>query len=876
MRTVPADQVVKDILRARAMRTSCNYCEILKGDPVDMSSSSVFDRELSTVKPFFDYDETISPVPEDETLLKQHIDDTREKVKSAVRWIIHDHLPYSDVIYDIHMAERNGIVIKNDTEVYKVSFRPFVSGLRTTLPLLKSIVNKYNSTDDNGIHGIKFDSKVYGSVQKLAMILCCKGQAPRWVNRGKDFSRGSDDRHLCPCDYDSWQDKDDAHKLLNFIAQAVGDKDPFLIPPTDIGEDTDAAPDRKRTKVVYGCDRAFDVMIPVLHTNGFLNPRILPGSATFDGEHFHCYFDCDNHLDCRICGYDHESHHYYFNANQGGINVGNYSERCHAVSLFDVLFLHPQAAKLKDGDYFNHSQYASMYAEYVGGMLKYDIQNKKFMRFTGAAWVDVPKEVIRADIDLYFSHQLCENMLQRLAMWYDKCAQLSMKSCMEYLEEVRTQLRKRMKDVGNAQFLSGVLTCLEGKIVIDGSVFNSKDDMLHFEDCVLDLNTMTTRQTVPEDFNTHTTGFDYYVDGTDEETARLHDRIITTIFTDHSVRKAAQKVFGAGLSGRPVKHFFVHTDGGGEKAGNNGKTLLLDLHVESLGTYACRPRRELFYKQTSSDSNSATTALLGLVGKRIGVAEELESTKQLNESEIKHWTNGTNTAVAVRQLYQQQYTTRLTCKFHVGANNNKFPKCDAVGDQALKDRLFILPYMSKFANVSRDLPLQRVFVRDKNLTTVLPRLRWDHLMWCIEGFKMYREEGLDYETLPPFMRQFKDSVLVQQSPVYGILCDLVIKATPQEIQSNVSRRRGLDVRAVWDAVMQDKRFRGYMDQSMVEQAFKSVCKGMEGCDGCLRYDAEHHVYSTHHKLIDKTSACRMDNYTPANSRLSEDVDIPFM
>ncbi len=65
MRTVPADQVVKDILRARAMRTSCNYCEILKGDPVDMSSSSVFDRELSTVKPFFDYYETISPIPED-------------------------------------------------------------------------------------------------------------------------------------------------------------------------------------------------------------------------------------------------------------------------------------------------------------------------------------------------------------------------------------------------------------------------------------------------------------------------------------------------------------------------------------------------------------------------------------------------------------------------------------------------------------------------------------------------------------------------------------------------------------------------------------------------------------------------------------------
>ena len=736
----------------------------------------------------------------------------------------------------------------------QVSLRPFVSGLRTTLPVLKKLVTMFNGFNT---FNIQFDTKVYGATQKLAAVLCCKGMAPRWVHNGKESQKGFDDRRLVPCDWSDWQDSFDIVKLEDYVAQAVCDKDPFLLPsPGAAAEENDSEQfdipqQNKRPRFGYSICNAFNVLQPILHSHGFLNAYVLPGSEEFDGHRLKCFFNCDNHLDCKICGYDHERHNYYFNANRGGANVGNFSERCRCVNLFDCQFLHKFANTIIDARCFCHAEYSDMYADYKNGMLKYDIQNKKFWAFAGTKWVEVPKEAVRGDIEMYFRKQLCEGMLSKLSLWLEKCRVLEMTDCVTYLEGVFDEVKKRTKDIGHANFLSGVLSCLESKILVEHNIFNRHDDLLHFDDCVMDLSTFTTRETRPEDFNTFTVGFDYYKDDADESAAAMHARVINTIFPDDRVRHTAQKVFGTSLSAKPVKHFFVHTDGGGEKAGNNGKTLLLDLHVESLGDYACRPRRELFYKQNASDSNSATPALTALIGKRIGVAEELESSKQLNESEIKHWTNGTNVTVATRQLYQQQFFARLTCKYHVGANNNKFPKCDAVGDQALKDRLFILPYMSKFVNTACDRPLQCIFVRDSELSSKLPVLKWYHMMWCIDGLDLFRKEGLDQDTLPPFMQQFKESVLVQQSPVYEIICDIVVRADADEVEHNIKKKRGLDLRSVWMSVMGDKRFRGFMNQSMVEQAFKSVCKGMQGCERCIKYDSAGQPYSTHHKLMDK-------------------------
>lgn len=768
----------------------------------------------------------------------------------------------------------------------QISIRLFVSGLRTDLPTLKRLVTSFNCTTGTGI---RFDEKVYGKIQKLAMILCKKGRAPQWVHGGKIHSKGSDDRILRPVGFDSWHDKKDINRLSMYVAQVVDQKDVELVcmegsscnkgtgsvmnsgvvqrknvntglwetVNTETGDVLDEGAllprdgsGKKRRVNSMGLDRAFDVMIPVLHKNGFLNPRIVPGSEDFNGERMYCSFNCDNHMNCRICGHDHERNNYYFNASNGGINVGNFSQRCHPVSLFDPVFLHKKAEVIKDHSKFSHFVYAKLYKDYKGDVMVYEHKSKKFMSFDGSKWVEMPMSSVKTDVANYFSTQLCEAMLEKIETWLGRVELLNMTVLLDHLVKLKKDLTDRSKGVGSKDFINGVVSMLEGLIIVEPEAFDRNDDFLHFDDGVLDLKTMLFRETWSIDMNTMTTGFNFYNEDFDIEGAKLHDRVVQTIFTDERVRNVARMVFGTSLTARPVKMFFVHTDGGGEKAGNNGKTLLMDIHHATMGSYACKPRREMFVKDLNATANSATTALNALTGKRVGTAEELEANKQLNESEIKNWTNGTNAQIASRGLYQSQQNMRLTCKFHVGANNNKFPKCDAVGDQALKDRLFIIPYMSKFVNVPHDRPFERVFVRDNSLSNKIDSFRWHHMQWCLEGYKEWsRDMGLlDYERLPHFMQQFKDGVLVQQSPVYGILLDLIMKADVLDIQTNIRKNRGLEVGAVWVAVKQDKRFRGYMDKGMVQQAFISVCKGEDGCEGCIKHDRDRGCYSTHHKL----------------------------
>ena len=772
--------------------------------------------------------------------------------------------------------------------LFQISIRTYVSGLRTDLPTLKRLVESWNCSN---VMGLVFDTKVYGKTQKLAMILCKKGQAPKHRNKGAEHAKGSDDRILLPVDYEQWEDKGNVQRLSNYVVQVVREKDPSLVLLDTVGEEgpsssglrtvrhvqrrnvetnlwetVDAetgevitpgsdAPlvigdSNKRMRMTLGLNRAFDVLRPILHQHGFLNPRIVPGTEDMKDQHFTCSFDCDNHLDCPICGHDHENHHYYFNARPGGVNVGNFSDRCKSVNVFSTFFLHEYAPLLEHSINESQLMYANIYKKYRNGVILYDTDKKKFLMFTGANWKEVPKETIYADMTTYFGDQLLNVWMEKLDTWVEKASILRMSDLCEHFKKLKDSYAHRLKTIGQNSYMEGIVKVFSCRVAVTTDIFDKNDHLLHFEDCVLDLHTMTTRPTRPMDYNTVTVGFDYYIDMEDEAMHKSHDRIIRTLYTNQMIRDTAQMVFGLSLSGMPVKLFFVHTDGGGEKAGNNGKTLILDLHHATMGGYACKPRPQMFLKDMKSDANSCTTSLVALAGKRVGHAEELEASRQLNEAEIKNWTNGTNAQVTGRALYREQQSIRLTCKFHVGANNNKFPRCDAIGDQALKDRLFIIPYMSKFLCVPHDKPLENIFVRDTSLSNKLPDLRWYHMQWLIEGYKKYMANptALEYDNLPSFMQQFKEDVLVQQSPVYGILLDLITKAEDLDIQSNVQKHKGLDMEAVWSRVKEDKRFRGFMDRAMVEQAFKSICKGDKDCQGCIRFCKNRGVYSTHHKL----------------------------
>jgi len=101
------EETLKQIAEFNERHNNLTYCEVMRGDPPEPESTDPFDRYLTPVKPFFDYDEYISPVP--------HVDDIPAlladripRVEEATQYILRGALPFEDVEYSVNTAERCG------------------------------------------------------------------------------------------------------------------------------------------------------------------------------------------------------------------------------------------------------------------------------------------------------------------------------------------------------------------------------------------------------------------------------------------------------------------------------------------------------------------------------------------------------------------------------------------------------------------------------------------------------------------------------------------------------------------------------------------------------------------------------------------------
>jgi len=115
------EDTLREICECNRRHREATICEFLKGEPVNPSSTDPFDRQLTAVKPYFDYDKTVFPVPGDEESRAAIVRGECQRVKEAVECIIRGALPFSDAEFAVHVANRSGIVKKPEGDAFKVS-----------------------------------------------------------------------------------------------------------------------------------------------------------------------------------------------------------------------------------------------------------------------------------------------------------------------------------------------------------------------------------------------------------------------------------------------------------------------------------------------------------------------------------------------------------------------------------------------------------------------------------------------------------------------------------------------------------------------------------------------------------------------------------
>ena len=728
--------LVKDALKDRECGKLNTRAEFLNAEAQRVSRHAC-EHHASVLKFFFDYDE-LFVTSINETGTRPSEDDLERKrvhIEDRVRSIITEGAGVGPSTYKVHMAQRHGYIQGGR---FKISFRAFVSGIKTDMYSIKNAIKRVPVLPNTGL---AFDTSVYSKNRRLCMILGCKSQEDTRILMplDDDLSEANLLNYVAQHTEEHWPmvtvDAHGQQDLLRFMQRDTDDVgdwpegDPLgrvPIEPEDLADgDGPRKRQRRRGGAGDGAPRteAFQLLRDILRGSGFANAQQSGPAVVEDDNGVFIPFDCDRRDDCPICHGEHESNMWSLHVSpSGGVGVCNQSEHCSKVGLFSPHFLHPFVTKiLNQTD--SHMDFAECYLESREGTLLFNEGTGSFHEFRDQMWKIVPEELVVENVRVFMAKQLLDPIMVRLTDWLEAAKALRLDAeCLSKIKSLSKKVTSSRNKAGTHTFLTSLAKIMRGMVYAEANKFDRNHDLLHFTNGVLDLQTMAFRDAQPGDFNTITTGYDYQSE-TDDALRDMHADFIAKIYPDPGHREVAQRVLGSTLTGYNTgKKLYVFTDNGGEFGGNNGKTAVFDLHIHTMGDYGVVAKKDFLYDSNNSNAEGATPFMAKLASKRAVLVEELEPNKKLAEGTIKEMTNGTNALLPVRELHKGAKMMEMCAKIMVGCNHGKFPRFDPY-DEALTGRFLPVPHISHFtSDVSKLDAVHHVYLKDMDIGIKVSRV----------------------------------------------------------------------------------------------------------------------------------------------------------
>ncbi len=261
---------------------------------------------------------------------------------------------------------------------------------------------------------------------------------------------------------------------------------------------------------------------------------------------------------------------------------------------------------------------------------------------------------------------------------------------------------------------------------------------LCFQNGVLDLHTCEFRDGKPSDFCSLYCKYDFkeFDDGC-PEIADLKVFLIK-IFPDPQLRRYFMEYCARLLRGKNFAKTFVVMTG----EGDNGKSVTIDLLFEMLGMYAQKmPTTLLTGKPTQS--SGASPELARTMGIRFCVAQEPDSGDTINGGKLKEMTG--NDSFYARGLHKDPI--EIVPQFKLALICNKLPHLGA-GDQAIWNRVRVLPFESRFPKNNAEVPLtweeqieKKTFYRDATINEKFDNWKQAFMYMCFQTYKDCSKKG---------------------------------------------------------------------------------------------------------------------------------------
>lgn len=292
-------------------------------------------------------------------------------------------------------------------------------------------------------------------------------------------------------------------------------------------------------------------------------------------------------------------------------------------------------------------------------------------------------------------------------------------------ENTRSRYIKRVQKLQQRKNRKTMVEDAKSVHPIKMSAFDSNKYLFNLNNGTLDLATMAFRPHDPRDYITKISNIDYNPEAVCQRWNRFVEEVMDGKI---AVARYLQKAIGYSLSGDTSLECLFILFG---PTTRNGKTTTIETILRIMGEYGRSAKPDMLATNYfKGQSNGSSDDVARLAGARFVGISEMEDKLVINASLTKQLTG--NGSITARFLYEGYFEFHLQAKIFIDTNH-----LPHVTDRTLFEsgRLKIIPFTRHFEEHEQDKTLKTTLTNPDNLSGILN--------WAIEGYKLYKSEGLE-------------------------------------------------------------------------------------------------------------------------------------
>lgn len=338
-----------------------------------------------------------------------------------------------------------------------------------------------------------------------------------------------------------------------------------------------------------------------------------------------------------------------------------------------------------------------------GDVMRYCYTDRRWLSYQDGKWLYDAKGGV-----FVWADRVLESMKSELKLWAEHEGGAMFEDYKKHMKKTRSNNSKK-----------AMVKELEHLVAVSPNELDADRLLVNVQNGVLNLRDFTVTEHKPDFLMTRMLGTSMSESPKrPEKWLAFLDRIFSC---DKELIRYIQKALGYSLSGDTSEQcaFFLYG------TGRNGKSTFLEVVRKIMGDYATNIQPESI--MVKSSTNNANSDIARLKGARFVTSAEPNEGMRLNEGLLKQLTG--DDMITARKLYGDEFEFRPEFKLWMATNHKPTIRGTDLG---IWRRIHIIPF-------TVTIPEEVV---DKNLPYKLMQELPDILAWIVEGYKLWKTEGL--------------------------------------------------------------------------------------------------------------------------------------